>query len=84
MTSKEKAQELVRQMLNVNESFNYDIEYMSESMAKDSALICVDEVMNQFIGIHNKFKEAKIIDGDVKESANYIYWIEVKQEIKAL
>ena len=54
------------------------------AVAKKYALICVDEILNQFVSIHNKFKEAKIIDGDVKESANYIYWIEVKQEIKLL
>jgi hypothetical protein len=77
MTPKEKAIELVNK-------FTFQRESHEMYVAKHCALICVDEILNQFIGIHNKFKEAKIIDGDVKESANYIYWIEVKQEIEQL
>ena len=70
MTPKEKAKELVRQMLNVNESFNYDIEYMSESMAKDSALICVSELIQSHYG-SDKPSELE-------------YWQEVKKEIELL
>jgi hypothetical protein len=70
MNAKEKAQELVRQMLNVNESFNYDIEYMSESMAKDSALICVDEILDAF--------------NRLEDYVSIVYWELVKIEIQAL
>ncbi len=77
MTPKEKAIELVNK-------FTFQRESHEMYVAKQCALICVDEILNQFVSIHNKFKEAKIIDGDVKESANYIYWIEVKQEIEQL
>jgi len=81
MTAKEKAKELIRKYSLMANFRNY---IDDKKNIKHCALICVDEILNQFVSIHNKFKEAKIIDGDVKESANYIYWTEVKQEIESL
>jgi hypothetical protein len=86
MTPKEKAQELFEKYVNVEDT-EWTIDNgcgMSTNEIKQCALICVDETLNQFIEIHNKFKGANLIKGDVKESANYIYWEEVKQEIKLL
>ena len=71
MTPKEKAEQLFNKMLNVNEEFRFTTQYMTESMAKDSALICVDEILN----FDNKFMQT--------EHQNE-YWQEVKKEIKLL
>jgi hypothetical protein len=80
MTAKEKAKEL----------FDYHYYCLVQSnitkrgyWAQHCALITVDQIMKQFIEIHNKFKESEIIDGDVKETANYIYWREVKKELES-
>jgi hypothetical protein len=71
MTPKEKAKELVDRMFGVqvdNQTFHM---YNTLETAKYSALIAVDEMIQQFT---NK----------CCESANVRYWQEVKQEILAL
>jgi len=85
MTPKEKARELVKNFKKNTRAFNETNGWEDSSYdAKQCALICVDETLNQFIEIHNKFKGANLIKGDVKESANYIYWQEVKEQIELL
>jgi len=72
MKAKEKAKELVYSM------FNVDLECKNESMcmlyphAKQCALICVDEIIKQV----EKYDTLKLND--------YVYWLEVRQEIEKL
>jgi hypothetical protein len=51
-TPKEKAIELVDKMLNVNESFKYETQYMTESMAKDSALISISDKIEELMWLN--------------------------------
>ena len=85
MTPKEKA-------LEFTNKFTFNTRCFSETKgwedsffdAKQCALIAVDEIINMFIGIHNKFIEMDMLKGNVNETATYIYWQEVKQEIEKL
>jgi hypothetical protein len=63
MTPKEKAKELVIKMYSLDA-------FMTINMAKDSALICVDEILS-----------INSVDKDYDLSN---YWEEVKKEIKLL
>jgi hypothetical protein len=65
MTSKEKAKYLVDKYLDIDSKY----EYLSYSMAKQCALIAVDEILEAVM----------YLDDD---SDNY--WFEVKQEIEQL
>ncbi len=74
MTPKEKAEELVNQyrMILMNEDTECGNEILCTSIAKQSALIAVDEILiiqEYWGGINN---------------TNYQYWQEVKQEIQLL
>ena len=82
MTPKEKAKELFDKMI-------YQIEWNAQpstvkGVAKQCALIAVDETLNMFIETHNKFIELSMLKGNVKETATYIYWQDVKHEIEKL
>lgn len=81
MTHKEKAEELVLKFMNLQEP-NYN--WFHKELAKQCALIAVDEILNQFIGIFNAFKKQSIIFGKVEDSENFKYWQQVKQEIEKL
>ena len=76
MTAKDKAKELVEKMLGDNNHYlNQNIE-IDKLIAKQSALICVDEVLENIspkrISAYNPFM------------MNTDYWQEVKQEINKL
>ena len=66
MTPKEKAKELVRLYYDVDGDSIYD--GITRGMAKECALICVDEI------VKNTLQIPQVLD----------YWQEVKQEIKKL
>lgn len=68
MTPKEKAEELVIKYLRLNG----DTEWFHKVLAKQCALIAVDEIL----------KDKEVIDGI--RVINDPYWIEVKQEIEKL
>ena len=68
-TPKEKAKELVNKM---GKNFIY---FASREVAKQHALIAVDEILNLMI---NSFK------WDENHNGNVDYWEEVKQEIEKL
>lgn len=68
MTPKEKAEELVIKYLRLNG----DTEWFHKVLAKQCALIAVDEIL----------KDKEVIDGI--RVINDPYWIEVKQEIENL
>jgi hypothetical protein len=76
MTAKEKAKELVNKYLQV-----YDGRL---PIAKQCALIAVDEMLNIFIQIFNNLVKENIISGEIKKSATYKYFQEVKKEIENL
>lgn len=73
MTPQKKAESLVNQyrMLLMNEGENYGEEILVSILAKQCALIAVDEIMQAMddIILPNPFKQ---------------YWNQVKQEIKML
>jgi hypothetical protein len=69
MTPKEKAREIVYKM---EKDFQY---FASREIAKQHALIAVDEILNLMI---NNFK------WDINYNGNIEYWQQVKQEIQAL
>jgi hypothetical protein len=73
MTPQEKADELFRKMYQVRSVAASDI---TKHFAKQSALIAVDEIINQFDvhpSVQTHFKYDKLM-----------YWEEVKQEIEKL
>ena len=81
MSPKEKANQLV------NTYYNSIMSFLTNNMklenAKKCALIAVDEIIKQFIGVYDSLKDAGVLDSaNVEDSANYKYWQEVKQEIK--
>lgn len=80
-TPKEKAIELVEKYNNIIfcNTGTYGIQ-----TAKQCALIAVDEILNQFSSIYQSLLDNKIINGNVKESANYIFYQQVKTEIEKL
>jgi len=84
MTPKEKAKELFGKFaMYLRANLLYDEEANED--AKQCALIAVDEIIKQFVGVYDSFKDAGVLDStNVENSANYKYWQEVKQEIKKL
>ena len=88
MTPKEKAIELFCKMYGceINTDLNdiYLINGDGYFLAKDCALIAVDETLNMFIEIHNKFQDVGLLKFSVEEAATYKFWQEVKQEIEKL
>jgi hypothetical protein len=78
MTPKEKAKELFNKYMFLGNSVN------SIGFSIQCALICVDEIINQFKGIYETLKVNGIITGKVEESENYKYWEEVKNELNKL
>ena len=71
MTPKEKAEELLLKYLRLQEKDSYN--WFNRKLAKQCALIAVEEVIKQweYIGSHPE-------DGEM------IYWQKVKQEIENL
>ncbi len=75
MTPKEKAKELI---------CKYNLFDLDKDKSKQCALIAVDEILNQFIGIFNALKRQSVICGNVEDSENFKYWQQVKVEIENL
>lgn len=80
MTPKEKAQELVYKIGNIQLCIDLEprniegkIKYFDEDLVKQCALIAVDEIINSVV----------ITDLTIAEN-QFIYWEEVKQEIEKL
>ena len=67
MTAKEKAKELVEKYLNI------EFCLLTDNQAKQSVLICVDEILESHY---------KVLVGVMPKT--YDYWQEVKQEINKL
>lgn len=75
MTPKEKAQELINKYLpevRGADRYNYNLESMNVFIAKQCALICVDEILND-TNASSPFEEQRLK-----------YWNEVKTEITNL
>ena len=83
MTPKEKAQELVLKFEYAKKYSNSN-NAMSKQLAKQCALIAVDEALNVFIQVHNALQDAGLLKFNVEEAATYKFWQEVKQEIEKL
>ena len=83
MTPKEKAIELVDKFYCKKDAIGLTFN-INWSNAKQCALIAVDEIIKQFVGVFTLFKNAGILNTDVKDSLNYNFWQEVKQEIEKL
>jgi hypothetical protein len=83
MTPKEKAKDLVDKYLDIDSKY----EYLSYSMAKQCALIAVDQIQEMLILTRKRLdisdtKQLKINDNNIVYS---ILWFdEVKQEIEQL
>jgi len=71
MTSKEKAEELFYKMLSTDKLDDYS--FVGSKVAKQCALIAVDEILKQCWDYR-----------DIDLEASYGYWQEVKQEIEKL
>ena len=72
MTPKEKAQELIDKMYDVDKSSGSILFYE----AKQCALIAVDEILNEF--------DHSALNDEDYEAYKMKYWQEVKQEIEKL
>jgi hypothetical protein len=90
MTSKEKAQELVDsyRIILMNEDTECGNEILCTLIAKQCALIAVDEIIKDWI---NRFKELKeeqkikhSLDEMIALSSSINYWNDVKHEIHKL
>jgi hypothetical protein len=74
MTPKEKAIEIYTKMYN-----EVYASYGTDFLAKQCALIAVNEVVDQWFGI-----DTYLANGQGELNPNYKYWLEVKQEIEKL
>ena len=84
MKEKEKARELMCKFNFKQNAESGDlIFYQTPEESQRCALIAVDETVNMFISIHSKLVEIDMLNGDVKETATYQYWQEVKKEIES-
>jgi hypothetical protein len=73
MSPKKKAIELIQKFMDLSDEQEYDTpRYMSKEMAKQSALIAVNEI------------KVLLYDEDFIRMLKYDYWYEVKQEIEKL
>ena len=77
MTSKEKSLELLKVMLD--NQINTEEGYLEYKHAKQCALICVDEIIDQW-----EYIDTYISDFGGKLNPNLKYWLEVKQELLKL
>ena len=77
MTPKEKAKYLVDKYLDIDSKY----EYLSYSMAKQCALIAVDEIL-EWPQVHDLQKLCDYSDEFYVRPSRY--WTEVKQEIEQL
>jgi hypothetical protein len=77
MTAKEKAKELVQRFSKLEKGLNEEEwkgrEVSFEGVNRQSALICVDEMLEEILSTPN-----------VYELDTYYYWKKVKQEINKL
>lgn len=81
MIPKEKAKKLIDKYLDIDSKY----EYLSYSMAKQCALIAVDEILN--LGLHSvgDYRNDQASSDDFSTVTWYInYWQEVKQEIEEI
>ena len=78
MTSEEKAEELFTTYRFCLSIPNAPLGDLKDSIAKQCALIAVDEVVDEIISFDSQMSEAKLFDKDLK------YWKEVKEEIEKL
>lgn len=76
MTPKEKAKELVLKYLRLQEK---DCEWIHKGIAKQSALIAVDEIIIQW-----EYIDTYLSDLGGELNTNLEYWYDVKQEIEKL
>lgn len=77
MTAQEKAIELVDSFMDLSEEQEYNTpRYMSKEMAKQCALIAVDEILNEF--------DHSALNDEDYEAYKMKYWQEVKQEIEKI
>jgi hypothetical protein len=73
MTHKEKAIEIYTKMYN-----EVYATYGTDFLAKQCALIAVNELVDEIISFDSQMSEARLFDKDLK------YWLEVKKEIEKL
>jgi hypothetical protein len=73
MTPKEKAIEIYTKMYN-----EVYASYGTDFLAKQCALIAVNQLFDEIIAFDSQMSEAKLFDKDLK------YWLEVKEEIEKL
>ena len=73
MTTKEKAKELVERFESHSRSIEFGMNFQDINHAKQSALICVDEII-----------EANPMDFTVGMNCDKAFWKEVKKEIEKL
>jgi len=76
LTSKEKAIQLVDMFMDIGEEQEYNTpRYLSKDVAKQCALMSVNEMIEEYPGPCPK---------DSWEMQRHIYWTEVKQEIEKI
>jgi hypothetical protein len=73
MTPKEKAIEIYTKMYN-----EVYASYGTDFLAKQCALIAVNQLVDEIISFDSQMSEARLFDKDLK------YWLEVKKEIEKL
>tara|TARA_R110000765_G_scaffold6913_1_gene22555 strand:- start:649 stop:906 length:258 start_codon:yes stop_codon:yes gene_type:complete len=85
MTPKEKAKELCVKFFEPS-VFEYEKKQYFEEMAKQCALICVDEILkaNEKISLKDLSETMQTNDILCQLTDNAMYWQEVKQEINKL
>jgi hypothetical protein len=74
MTPKEKAKDLIDKM------YGYELDYMTDSQAKQCALIAVDELI-EATSMRYEFRNGEIVEVGRKPLQ---YWLDVKNEINNL
>ena len=73
MTPKEKAKEIYTKIFD-----KFFSSYETDMIAKECAIIAVNEIIDEIIEIDSQMSETHLLDKNLK------YWIEVKKEIENL
>jgi hypothetical protein len=79
MIPKEKAAELVNTFINVN--YLKDYEGMHYPLAKECALMAVDEIIREYQSMSD-LESTLVIEGEIFSVIDkLVYWMEVKQSL---
>ena len=85
MTATEMAENIFNEMYGITPT-RFDEKQIAEDreIARMSAIIATRRIIEQFSGIYKALVSGGIFDGEVEDSENYKYWMDVKSELEKM